>query len=147
MDVSEKWRNKDIRVTKIPEQGALLRNKWESYFAAHLSNQEKNEIHLLDQESCRGHLWHVFSYEKKDCLEGQKAEDAFNLEPKNTCYLFFQDADEVLLLENASMLSAADFVHVTKKDMYIVDNQFRWTFVITHETGWLGPYFSRSENT
>ncbi|MEW9079279.1 DUF4275 family protein [Terrisporobacter glycolicus] len=27
--------------------------------------------------------------------------------------------------------------------MYIVDKYFRWTYVNTHERGWLGPYFCK----
>jgi len=40
------------------------------------------------------------------------------------------------------MFNTDDLTDETNIDMYIVDKQFRWTFVITHETGWCGPYFS-----
>jgi hypothetical protein len=30
-------------------------------------------------------------------------------------------------------------------DIYVVDREFNWTFVKTHETEWCGPYFSRRE--
>lgn len=28
-------------------------------------------------------------------------------------------------------------------DIYIVDKYFKWTYVNTHERGWLGPYFCK----
>ena len=30
-----------------------------------------------------GYLWHIFSYEKKKCLEGEEAENTFHNEMKN----------------------------------------------------------------
>ncbi|SCM11283.1 Uncharacterized protein BCRIVMBC120_05479 [Bacillus wiedmannii] len=30
-----------------------------------------------------------------------------------------------------------------KGDIYIVDKEFTWTFVKTHEHRWYGPYFAR----
>jgi hypothetical protein len=58
---------------------------------------------------------------------------------------FFQHSDFALLLENASTFHTDDLIDEIGTDMYIVDKQFRWTFVLTHETGWLGPYFSRNQ--
>lgn len=62
-------------------------------------------------------------------------------EPKNACYVFYQHSDYALILENASMFTANDLYNET--DIYVVDKEFNWTFVKTHETGWCGPYFSR----
>ncbi|GAB6155492.1 hypothetical protein JCM17380_42430 [Desulfosporosinus burensis] len=31
-------------------------------------------------------------------------------------------------------------------DIYITDKGFNWTFVQTHEDGWLGPYFCTSHS-
>ncbi|WP_233434072.1 DUF4275 family protein [Geobacillus stearothermophilus] len=47
-------------------------------------------------------------------------------------------------MEDASGLKAADLATENDKiDLYVVDSEFNWTFVMTHESGWLGPYFSR----
>lgn len=143
MDLVDKLKNKNIKVKEIPKWGTYLQKEWEKNFANHLSDKEKRKIYLFDNGGFGGYLWHLFSYKKKDCLEGEKAEEAFNNEPKNKCYIFFQDSEYALLLENASMFNTDDLTDETGIDMYIVDKQFRWTFVITHETGWCGPYFSR----
>jgi len=142
MEIVDKLKNKNIRVIEIPKWGTYLRKEWENNFASHLSDKEKQAIYLLDNGGFGSYLWHLFSYKKKDCIEGEKAEEAFNNVRKNKCYVFFQHSEYALLLENAAMFNTDDLTDETNIDMYIVDKQFRWTFVITHETGWCGPYFS-----
>jgi hypothetical protein len=143
MDLVDKLKRKNIKVLDIPKWGTYLRKEWENNFANHLNEKEKQEIYLLDDRDFGGYLWHLFSYKKKERLEGEKAEDAFNNERKNKCYVFFQHSDFALLLENASTFHTDDLIDEIGTDMYIVDKQFRWTFVLTHETGWIGPFFSR----
>ncbi|WLR42301.1 DUF4275 family protein [Bacillus carboniphilus] len=143
MDIVDKLRNKNIRVKEIPKWGTYLRQEWENNFASHLSNKEKEEIYLYDHSGFCGYLWHLFSYEKKECLQGIEAESAFNNEMKNKCYVFFQHSDYALLLENASRFNTDDLRNETGLDVYVVDNHFRWTFVKTHEIDFCGPYFSR----
>ncbi|GGE59435.1 DUF4275 family protein [Priestia taiwanensis] len=146
MDMIAKLRNKNIEVTELPDQGLFLRRKWESTFACHLSEKEKKFLHLLDSDCYNGLLWHLFSYKKKECLEREEAEKAFYHEPKYACYVFFQDSDDALLIEKAMKLHVRDLVHKKMAlGMYIVDKEFTWTFVTTHEKDWCGPYFSRME--
>lgn len=141
MDIVDLLKTKKIRVKEIPKWGAFLRKQWENNFANHLSNDEKKSIYLYDVGGACGYLWHLFSYEKKDCLTEEQAENAFNNEPKNTCYVFYQHSDYALILENALLFTTDDILHET--DINVVDKEFNWTYVKTHETGWCGPYFSR----
>jgi len=139
-------RNKNVKIVEIPKWGAYLRKQWERHFASHLSSEEKRAINLYDSKDVCGYLWHLFSYEKTWHLEGKDAELAFNSEPKGDCYVFYQHSDYALLLEKASNLKSSDFLtkhDIDKMDIYIVDKNFRWTYVQTHESGWLGPYFCR----
>ena len=78
---------------------------------------------------------------KRDCLQGEQADIAFNRESKKFCYVFYQHFDDAFILENASSLNANDFLN--EEDVYVVDKEFNWTYVKTHETGWCGPYFSQ----
>jgi hypothetical protein len=44
------------------------------------------------------------------------------------------------------MLTSYDLQNQQGKDIYVVDKKFNWTYVVTHETGWCGPYFNRNNN-
>ncbi|WP_445491515.1 DUF4275 family protein [Niallia sp. 03133] len=144
MDLLEKLKNKNMKIVELPKWGAYLRKEWENNFAHHLNEKEKKSIYLIESGRVSGFLWHLFSYNKKDYFEGEKAEEAFHNERKNKCYIFYQHSDYALLLENASLFHKNDLMDET--DIYVVDKEFRWTFVITHETGLCGPYFSRNKN-
>src|SRR5690554_6449116 len=110
MDIVDKLKNKNIKVIEIPKWGTYLRKEWENNFANHLNEKEKKEIYLIDDGGFGGYLWHLFSYEKKDYLKGEKAEEAFNNEKKNRCYVFFQHSDYAILLENASTFHTDDLI-------------------------------------
>lgn len=142
-DLRSTLKRKSVKVTEIPKWGTYLRRQWEDRFASHLNNEEKKTIYLHDQGRFCGYLWHLFSYEKKDCLQEEKADKAFDEIPKKVCYVFYQHDDDALIIENSSSVKADDFIN--EKDVYIVDKGFNWTYVRTHETGWCGPYFSRKD--
>ncbi|SHI46652.1 DUF4275 family protein [Lutispora thermophila] len=141
MELVNILRNKGVMVTEINKWGTYLRKQWEDNFANHLSHKEKRDIYLLDNGGFCGYLWHLFSYEKKDCMKGEEAEKFFNDENKDSCYVFWQHTDYALILENAGLLKSSDFED--EHDVYVVDKEFNWTYVKTHETGLCGPYFSR----
>ena len=84
MDLVSSLRSKIVKVTEIDKWGTYLRKRWEDNFANHLSDNEKKSIYLGD------FLWHVFSYEKRDCLQEQQADIALNRESKKSCYVFYQ---------------------------------------------------------
>lgn len=130
-------KDKGILVIELKDKGKELRNQWEEAFAKHLSKSEKRKIYFHQ------HLWHVFSYDKLFCLERQKARAAFNMKKKNACYIFYQNNENTLLLENAIGLKAEDILNEIDgyiTDVYVVDKDFSWTYVHTHEY-FLGPYF------
>ena len=105
-----------------------------------MNHEEKRSIYLFDNDGFCGYLWHLFSYEKRDCLKGKETEQAFNDSKKNSCFIFYQHTDYALILEEADMLNANDLQN--ESNVYVVDKEFNWTFVKTHEAE-CGPYFSR----
>ncbi|MER1986651.1 MAG: DUF4275 family protein [Solibacillus sp.] len=119
----------------MPHWGIYFRKRWEDCFVSHLNQAEKEAIYLYKY----GYLWHVFSYEKQACLQKMDANEAFDAVKKTTCYIFYQHSSDVLLVERAAALKAVDFAD--EQDVYIVDEDFTWTYVVTHE-GYCGPYFS-----
>lgn len=124
-----------------------IRNKWIEKFAGNLTERERKEI------SIDNHLWHIFSYRKKDCLEGEDAVEAFNNLRKKGYYVFFDydiyTYEDFFGYENKvfevfgwNKMKAEDF---SCDDIYIVDKEFTWTYVYTHEGFWCGPYFASCE--
>lgn len=143
MEIINILKSKKVKVTEIPKWGTFLRKQWEDNFANHISLKEKKAIYLYDDDGACGYLWHLFSNEKRECLQGEEAEQAFNDEHKNACYIFYQHTNDALILEEADALNANDLLD--ESDVYVVDKEFNWTYVKTHETGWCGPYFSRRD--
>lgn len=139
MDLVQKLLNKNIRVTELQAWGAYLRFQWEYSFAGGLSAAEKAGVYLHDSDGACGYLWHLFSWKKAECLEGDSADAAFSWAEKAGCYLFYQHCDKALILDDAFALQTCDLLG--EEDVYITDRQFRWTYVRTHETGLCGPYF------
>lgn len=122
-----------------------IKDKWIEVFAGHLTERER-----IDEIGMDSYLWHVFSNEKRDCLEGNEARKAFDELRKRGYYIFFDDYDDDYLSEyenkvfevfDGDKVRAKDFNK--EDDIYIVDKYFRWTYVNTHERGWLGPYFCK----
>ena len=134
----------------MPGWVSYLRKQWEETFAGNLSYEEKEEIYLYQNGIACGYLWHVFSYEKNDCVKDDRANQTFNNVAKNTCYVFHQHSDYALIIEGASLVTASDFMmkdDFDEEDIYVVDKDFTWTYVNAHERS-CGPYFSeKNENS
>ena len=90
-------------------------------------------------------LWHLCSYEKVICLEKEAAIKAFERQKKNQCTIFYQFTNEAFLVQNANNLKVKDLPYddwdMDHSDIYVMDWENNWTFMITHENGWIGPYF------
>ncbi|MDQ0271681.1 DUF4275 family protein [Cytobacillus purgationiresistens] len=141
MQLIDKLQQKKMKIQEIPKWGYYLRKQWELHYVHHLSTEEKEAIYLFNERYASGFLWHVFSYEKRDHLKEEKAVAAFNQQIKGSCYLFYQHSDDAMILQSANRMKAEDILE--EEDIYIVDKDFKWTYVKTHEAGYYGPYFSR----
>lgn len=116
-----------------------IEDKWIKVFAG--------DIHLNES-----YLWHVFSKNyRQDYLEGDEAIEAFNNLKKKGYYIFYEryryDDEDLSEYENKvfevfgwSKLKAEDLFDC---DIYVVDKEFKWTYVSTHEGDWFGPYFCK----
>ncbi|AWC30480.1 DUF4275 family protein [Bacillus cytotoxicus] len=148
MEFIDRLKHKKIKGREILKWGPYFRKRWASHFASHLSEEEKEEIGLYSNHDTCGYLWYMFSYKKKRYLEGEQAEQAFHGERKNSCYIFYQHCNDVLIIKDANALHAHDLLRETddlfKGDIYVVDDDFTWTYVKTHEARWHGPYFTRN---
>ncbi|WP_088043267.1 DUF4275 family protein [Bacillus sp. EAC] len=132
MDLVTKLKNKKMLITEIPKWGNYLRYNWELNFANNLSISEKNNIYL------DAYLWHIFSWEKVNCIKGDQANNEFDKIKKKSCYIFYQHHNYAMIIENANKIKVADFID--EEDVYVVDSDFNWTYVKTHGEDF-GPYF------
>lgn len=130
----------NIRVRLIAGWSPYFHSRWEEAFAGHLTSSEKQEIYLKDDRYYSGYLWHLFSYKKVDHLANNQAIRAFHGQSKKSCYLFYQHSDDVYLIDQGHLLTYE--LLSKEEDVYVVDSDFTWTFVITHETETCGPYFA-----
>lgn len=140
MDLYNTLHQKNIRARLITGWSPYLHARWEEAFAGNLTSSEKQEIYLKDDRYYSGYLWHIFSYEKVDHLTNDQAIRAFHDQSKKSCYVFYQHSDDVYLIEQGHLLPYE--LLSKEEDVYVVDSDFTWTFVITHETETCGPYFA-----
>ncbi|MBM7706375.1 hypothetical protein JOD03_001278 [Chryseomicrobium aureum] len=129
----------DPRTRVLTGWSAYLHAKWEEAFASHLRPAGKKRIYLKDVGYYSGYLWHVFSYQTNEHLSGSEAISAFHALCKKRCFVFYQHSNDAFLIEDASCIDMN--ILQNEEDIYLVDADFTWTFVITHETETCGPYF------
>ena len=127
--------------------------KWLNAFAKDVAEHVLQE-HVL---SAGNYLWHLFSYGYAPCLEGDAARKAFDALRYESAFKFRQAyvkverpegrclaAYGIELPVRTAKLTAAQLEKNRKEtDVYIVAEDFSWTYVHTHEDGWCGPYFAR----
>jgi hypothetical protein len=133
-------RTKELNVIEIPKWGNFLRLRWREVFASHLTLEEQKSIYL------NHFLWNLCAWKKAEYLEKEKAVEAFENQLKQKCTIFYQFTDEAYLVKNAKTLTVKDLPYLDGSmyysDIYIMDWDNKWTFVITHETDLgIGPYF------
>ena len=89
----------------------------------------------------------MFSAKLVPCLEGDAARKALAEVPDETVYFFYYEypPEGVPLsrpLSKAEALALPEPEGLNGADWYLVDKDFTWTYVHTHEKDF-GPYFCR----
>jgi len=128
--------DKGILLTHISncEEVTELKNSWLYHFAAGIKT---NDIPIDE------FLWHIFSYKRLPCIEGDEATAHFLSQNKTQCYILFEHYQDAYYLENAAPLTKDDLIDsidFPSKDLYVVSKRFNWTYALTHESD-LGPYY------
>lgn len=139
VDLVTRLRDRGVKVTEIPKWGTYLQYRWEQSFASHLNEREKEEIYLYERGKICGYLWHVFSYETVTCLKGEQARGKLEQMKNMSCYIFHEMEDSAYIIDRVTSLKALDLER--ESDIYVVDVDFTWTYIRTHENPWYGPYF------
>ncbi|MCA1028095.1 DUF4275 family protein [Cytobacillus kochii] len=138
-DLVTRLRDRGVKVTEIPKWGPYLQYRCGQSFASHLNEREKEEIYLYERGKICGYLWHVFSYETVTCLKGEQARGKLEQMKNMSCYIFYEMEDSAYIIDRVTSLKALDFER--ESDIYVVDVDFTWTYIRTHENPWYGPYF------
>ena len=116
-----------------------LRERWLDTFAADVSEEDLGKYVLAGGS----YLWTIFSEKLVPCLEGDEAQKALAELPDTDCHRFYkeyppQDQPRIKAISMAEVSSLPDDL-----DWYLVDKDFTWTYVHTHEED-CGPYFCRA---
>lgn len=125
--------DKGVKITDdVLKESEEIIELWDKTFAHNVSRDIKESIYYNQYK------WHIFSFEKQDCLKGEEAKQAFDAITKDELYVFYQSKQVIEQYQNAKSLVAVDFD--SRNDIYIFDINFTWTYVHTHESN-CGPYF------
>ena len=116
-----------------------LRERWLDTFAADVSEENLGKYVLAGGS----YLWNIFSEKLVPCLEGDEARKALAELPDTECYRFYKeypphDQPRIKAISMAEVSSLPDDL-----DWYLVDKDFTWTYVHTHEEE-CGPYFCKA---
>lgn len=121
----------------FPTKPKVVYERWLDSFAEGANEAELGK-HVLAENN---YLWHLFSYKLVPCLEGEEAKASL---PEGPCWQFYceypPEGSPLVRSVTAEDIAAlpADL------DWYLVDKDFTWTYVHTHEAD-CGPYFCKTE--
>ncbi len=113
-----------------------LIEKWLSIFG------DRVDKGLIEEyvTSYGNHLWHLFSWKLVPCLEGDEARTEFNkLEYLKAIKFYDGHSKHIEDISTVSKVSVDELDHDPGNDVYIVAQDFSWTYVRTHEDC-CGPY-------
>lgn len=115
--------------------------KWLETFAPNLSVEQYEKCYVYQ------YLWHVFSYglvSKCDVLIGDSARKAYEKVDKENAIVIQlnrskKNTETLLISEEYKDWKKCDDI----PELYVVDKDWKWTYVSTHENDCqgLGPYF------
>ena len=122
--------------------GKEIAEKWLSVFG-------KNVPEKIMGEHVRAYgnfLWHIFTWGEVSCLKGKDAKQAYDEVDCDNVLQFqggYADSDHGIDVKELKRTRKRSSRTLDKEDdIYIVADDFSWTYVHTHEWG-LGPYFCR----
>ncbi len=109
-----------------------LAERWLKAFGA------GRNLEQLRNACYQGCLWPPAPRNGAPVLEGEEAKRAFDALDYDAAYIFREGITQAGV---TCKVTAAGLKQIQGSDVYVVDRDFRWTYVHTHEDGWMGPYF------
>lgn len=125
----------------FPDKFKVIKERWLDAFSEDAPEAGLGK-HVLSQAEGTNFLWHLFSFDLVPCLEGEAAVNALKDADWTDVYLFDEGlwGEEPVVQQVSAPVDEAFFAD--KRDVYLVDKQFTWTYVHTHESN-CGPYFCK----
>ena len=108
-----------------------IREVYIKTFFKNLTEYEKEEIYFDN------YMWHSFSYGKIKAQNGVEAIKKLREHVINNVYIIFQNTKKVISTNNVTYEQIYNNILENKtwqKDCYVIDKNFKWTFILTHET-------------
>lgn len=112
-----------------------LGERWLKAFGAGL------DLERVRDACYRGCLWPPRPRNGAPVLEREEARRAFDALEYDTAYIFREGVTQAGVTAKVTAAELAQMQGIGAYDVYVVDKDFRWTYVHTHEDGWMGPYF------
>jgi hypothetical protein len=89
--------------------------------------------------NAKAYLWHIFSGSRYPNLSGAEAMTEYEKQVAVEYVVLSNDRKTAFATETLPQSSSLT-------DYYVFPANLAWTMAITHEDGWLGPYFARHRN-
>ncbi len=117
--------------------GEEIRDRWLAAFGKTVP-----EDIMKDHVRAYGnYLWHIFTWGSAPCLEKTEARRAFDeLDYTSAIRFYGGRSNTIQLVSRVGKLSSEELSREEGVDVYIVAEDFSWTYVKTHED-MFGPYF------
>lgn len=133
-------KKKGMFVKKLSNQGEFFRKRWENEFASALSASQKRKFIWTNFYGMHLAMKSSLAYKEN------KRFKRLSTKLRTTVICCLRMMNESLRLSKCKHLTTADLSENTNmylEDLYVVDKDFTWTYVIIHESS-CGPYFYRT---
>lgn len=82
------------------------------------------------------YMWHVLSFQAHPAVSLKEAEAEYLCHDATTFIVLSNDRDAALETDRRP-------IECNESDFYVFPPNMAWTMAVTHEDGWLGPYFAK----
>lgn len=131
----------NIAVAKFSMTKVKFQNQWLRHFAPDLT-KEQYEKYVKDQ-----FIWHVFSWKlitPPNLLVGDAARNAYNVEEKIECIYCDMFGSDGVTDQKTLRNDTAEKIDAQFSELYVVFQNYSWTYIKTHEGDTCGPYFIKN---
>ena len=105
------------------------------------ADRKELESQCLRNKEYGTYLWHMFTWGSLESEDKDHANICFDEMEKVKCVILLENHKLGFVLKDGSALTSE--VLDPYQEVYVTAEDFSWTYVHTHEDGWIGPFFHR----